>query len=45
MIVGPLFSPEAEAVAFAKLGISDNPIWGTTRQQLLRQILVILCNS
>lgn len=44
-MTGPLFGPAEEARAFEVLGISDNPIWGTTRQQLLQQILVILCNS
>jgi hypothetical protein len=44
-MTGPLFSPEEEAAVFAALGTSDNPIWGTTEQQLLQQLLVVLCNS
>ena len=44
MIVGPLFGEAELAQTYTVLGISDNPILGTTRQQLLQQILVALCN-
>lgn len=44
-MIGPLFGPAEVANTFVVLGIPDTPQFGTTRQQLLQQILVALCNN